>query len=689
MFRLQKRDWKSADWRKFCITICIGTVAVLFLLLMYRADLKDFIPDYVTHIGDRNEQKIIENFTSDYLVSQEFTSKWNFDFLSLNFSDHDVTIQGKTIVSVYEKESDTLVYYQEIDNPDIDYGVPVRLSWSDDNKAGKSYIIKLQEFDTEDVALGLYGYRAEANDVPAEINGVISDFTMSVGAHSYTNCFRVLVAVLMSLSFITIFITAFMLFVKKASMEKVFLSIAIPFGICMLLCSGYNDAYDGIRHMETAYHFSNVLFGIGDEDGTTEISMRVDDAFLKRELEEHGKNTINAQLQDFWLLCQNAMEPLRNDSLVKVDNVDVISSGTVIEYFPGALGLTIGRLLHLNAFSVISLAKILTFIVFLVICYCTIKLTPIAKEVFLIVSLLPMSLYQGTGVTYDGMTYSLGIFTIALILRLWQTKIKKKGWGALYISVFLLGNCKGGVYLTIILLLFIVPKEHFPQKKILMCFTIFLLAFITILIRYLPVYSTYMPKESNAIKTEEIMQSDEGYDEQVIIDKSTPPWVKEKTYGTGYAFSNPLEFIGLFMRTLIYRGETYAGSLLGYRTHWSNKPISWDVMLPFFIILFFASIKTDKDRKDILIRERICILSILVIEFVGFHIFFLMETITRVNYITVINGRYFLAFLPLAVILFRNNGLQYKNDSNKIIFFWYTIAFNYYIYFFIKMFLCD
>ena len=212
------------------------------------------------------------------------------------------------------------------------------------------------------------------------------------------------------------------------------------------------------------------------------------------------------------------MEPLRNDSLVKVDNVDVISSGTVIEYFPGALGLTIGRLLHLNAFSVISLAKILTFIVFLVICYCTIKLTPIAKEVFLIVSLLPMSLYQGTGVTYDGMTYSLGIFTIALILRLWQTGLGKKGWGALYISVFLLGNCKGGVYLTIILLLFIVPKEHFPQKKILMCFTIFLLAFITILIRYLPVYSTYMPKESNAIKTEEIMQSDEGY-QKILADE--------------------------------------------------------------------------------------------------------------------------------------------------------------------------
>ena len=54
--------------------------------------------------------------------------------------------------------------------------------------AGKTYELKLMAFDTEEKALGVYGYEAKNNQ--AIINGQKSEYNVSIGIHSYTDLYK-------------------------------------------------------------------------------------------------------------------------------------------------------------------------------------------------------------------------------------------------------------------------------------------------------------------------------------------------------------------------------------------------------------------------------------------------------------------------------------------------------------------
>jgi len=282
---------------------------------------------------------------------------------------------------------------------------------------------------------------------------------------------------------------------------------------------------------------------------------------------------------------------------------------------------------------------------------------------------LPMNLYQTSGISYDGVTFGVGIVVFSLIIKLWTDGIYKKDWIVFSLFVFVLGSCKGGVYLTLLLLMCFIPNENFHGKKWIKIIGIILIGGISMLSAFVPTFMRWFGV---------------GVETNLIVDGVSS--VSDK-FHLSYAFLEPLEFIKMLVLTLIEKSDIYLGQALGYRTAWANATISETVMLPFLILLILAVTKAHDQDFEVGLNTRLGIVGILLIEIVGMHALFLTETSKYSNIIEGCQGRYFILFIPCILLLFRNNGVIFK-EKREYLYPMFGMAQLVYLYFFLEMFMC-
>ena len=111
--------------REFILLGGLSVAFVFLLLFLLKVELEGNIPKYVSHIGHEGEEQFIYHLQDGQKIKQDFVSPRDFDFATINFSDHDTSITGKTFLTVTEKESGELLEYREISNSDIHYGKSV------------------------------------------------------------------------------------------------------------------------------------------------------------------------------------------------------------------------------------------------------------------------------------------------------------------------------------------------------------------------------------------------------------------------------------------------------------------------------------------------------------------------------------------------------------------------------------
>ena len=93
-------------------------------------------------------------------------------------------------------------------------------------------------------------------------------------------------------------------------------------------------------------------------------------------------------------------------------------------------------------------------------------------------------------------------------------------------------------------------------------------------------------------------------------------------------------------------------------------------------------------EQDIGIKMRAGIFVLLAIEMLGLHVIFLVETPIYSDIVQGFQGRYFMMFIPCIMLMFRNNKLSF-NSTEDYLYPCYSMAQMFYLYFFIKMFMCD
>ena len=671
--KLKENLFKNQEIYGFSfVALCL----IAFILIMYKVELSSNILPYASHQSSRDEVQIIHDFTSGMEIKQSFQSYSDFDFISFNFADHDQRINGKLGVLIREVESDETIIYEEIDMSSVWYGVPVKIPFESvgGGKANKQYEITFVASGTEDVSLGIFGYTTEENN--AVINGEKSEYALSFGVHSNTSRYFNISKIILLISVITIFIVIVCSLKWKLSEETMFLILAIPFVLGMLLLWPGNDVYDQGRHQNTVYHYSNVILGCGEQDGVTKLQMRKCDIVDKEEMKVLN-TPVNAQAQAYHYYVNKMWDTASEKDMITVDISDnpLVTDGLCIQYIPGIIGMTLARVLGCNFFWMLTITRLAIIGFYLVMCYYAIYKIPVLKMMVAFVAALPMNLYQASGISYDSFTFAVGIVVFAFVIKLWYSGLGKKDWLLFEIFVFLLGNCKGGVYLTLILLMLFIPKEKYVRRKWFKIMGTLGVAGMSMMRAFLPTIISWFNLS---------VARHEGTEEASVIINSGG-MVAQKL-SPMFVISNPIDFVRMFVQTMVEKLDVYLGQMLGYRTAWSAQAISLVILLPFLVLLILSAIEKEPKKFEMGFCGKTGVFGILLFELIGMQIIFLGETPMYNETIIGFQGRYFILFLPCILLLFRNEGLVFK-EKREHLYIMYSMAQLVYWYFFLRMFM--
>ena len=141
------------------------------------------------------------------------------------------------------------------------------------------------------------------------------------------------------------------------------------------------------------------------------------------------------------------------------------SQNPFYSYLPQAFGIFFAKILDLNGIWMLWLGRLFNLLLYAGIISLAIKKAPILKFPLLIVSILPLAIYQAASLSVDGMFSSLAILAFAYFLHFYKTpNIEWKDLGIFYLAIILSGLLKTP-FLALSLLIFLVPNEHFESKN--------------------------------------------------------------------------------------------------------------------------------------------------------------------------------------------------------------------------------
>lgn len=671
--------------KEFLRMLAIVTIVLAMLFGVAKVEMQGGVLRYATHVGHKGEEQFIYNLSNGDVIEQEFGCDTSFDMITLHFSDHDQMIEGKTIISITEKTSGELIYYAEKENSDIHYGELVEIPFETPGVENEQYILKLCFEGMQETGLGIFGFQVDEDESAALLNGKRIEYRVAVGMHTYTDLFYRLVYAMFIVVVFMLILCVILVTQTKVKEEYLFLSIAVPVGIAFLMLFSINDVHDGGTHLAKTYHFSNVLLGKAEQDVAGHVLLRSDEAQAFEEIYEdnHRENNVANMCFDtvnqFWDKS-DAQEWTLSHQYRET------SASSIFEYFPSAIGMTIGRIMGGSARFNIFLVKIFSFLFYIGMVFVAVKIAPYYKSVIAFAALLPMSLYQATGITYDTVVMAVSMVILAIFLESRVRQLSSKMIAVLWGLSFVLGCCKGGVYLVLLLLFFTTNKELYGglKKKCVTCLGSIGFGGLGVLITSIRVYVSYILGVFENIFSKTVLVAHAADPAQIM---QTGSGVEASVYGIGYVFSNTMDFVKILMRTLAEKADSYIGSLIGYRMAWTDITVDWMVVFAFLILVLLACSDVGEERPKFSMREKIIYLCMLCVEIIGFHALMLVETPIGSKVIEGVQGRYFLEWVPVVGLVVAGNHIKCDSVGARRLFCYFSIAEAIYLYFFIKIFL--
>lgn len=163
-----------------------------------------------------------------------------------------------------------------------------------------------------------------------------------------------------------------------------------------------------------------------------------------------------------------------------------------VTYLPQAIGIAVTRIFSKSMMALGYGARFFNWLAVGLIFYFSIKYLPVGKKLALLIALLPMNMQACNSMSPDGFTLALCMAMVSFVLyrrlvyghakttekmtekmtekvteKVTEKMIKKmrvRDYALMYLLIFALCQCKV-VYIPVVLLLFLIPKEQFGTKK--------------------------------------------------------------------------------------------------------------------------------------------------------------------------------------------------------------------------------
>lgn len=626
-----------------CVIFSICLVGVCYF------EIHNKIPEYATHMGYRDEEQFIYNLSNGDIIEQTFSSPHDFDFASVHFSNHEKAIEGNTRIEVIDTKTSDVLIDMRINNHDISYYEPVRLMIPDGGIKDYQYTIRMSFEGFEDVSLGVFGFSID-NSIfsPCSID---ENYSVAVGTHSYTYIYYVMVYVALAMIIIIVFVGFYIFTRVQWSVERKFLLMIVPISVFFLSFLSFNDVHDGTVHYAVTYHYANVFTFSEDSQYPTQMSLlpNEDKLIAAKEPDYHIENRLMNERYQF---IDGVINGSYSRKRATDDNYLVTTNSSIVEYLPAIVGVIISRGLFGNAMIGLLIAKMfmLSFYVFVI--YWAIRITPMYKNMFALVGLIPMNLYQATGVTYDSIVTPVCMLLIALFIKAYTTLLNKREIYLIWGLCVVLGLAKGGVYLLVPLLFVTIPKavESRDSNKKKICFGGIVGGLLGFMPCFYKVYGNYLLGgiSSNGVYSEIIVSDD-------VVGSSY------EAFTFSSMLHNPINTIRAVIGSFLSGAERMFGQAFGNRMSWTDLKTNWIIIFAVIAILLFASLKNEEESSVLpSYFTKMGVIVLVGVELVVISLIMLISDLVPIGSeeIKGVQGRYFLPWVPLVLLVFSNNQIK-------------------------------
>lgn len=435
-------------------------------------------------------------------------------------------------------------------------------------------------------------------------------------------------------------------FVKRPSIEKSFVAVALIMGILISLVIGLDTVPDEPSHIDTAYAISNELMGLEESTKPGYIYKRACDVDMAAE----EKQSLNAY--SYERLYQQLFTKAEDETLVECAARSNLNNAGRIYYLPQALGITAGRLLCLGMMPTMMLGRLFSLICYVLITYFALKKLPIGKLSLFLIGILPITLQQAASFSYDGMINAIAFLYVSYCLHLIYGDKYPDGRDMLILVITgcMMADVKGGVYVALCLFPLVavfVRKEMSRRQKWSMAALTGVMLFAFAGKRFASILGRFMVEQGTV----------------------TGGAASTEIYTFGYLLRHPFHFIGMFVNTFYKQGDSYLRNLLGGNLGWREVNINWAVVFGFLLVILFSCIVAGQEKR-IGVRDKICFGGISFAAFFCVELSMLLVwTPITYKYITGVQGRYFIPFFLLILLVLRNSFVSLKRNIDRQLIF--------------------
>ena len=326
---------------------------------------------------------------------------------------------------------------------------------------------------------------------------------------------------------------------------------------------------------------------------------------------------------------------------------------TPVVYLPQALGISFARVLHLGYIPLIYMGRLFNLLAFAGMAWLAVRIMPFKKEMFMAVSLLPMTLHLAASLSYDTSLIGLSLlfFAWCFYLAYEKKQIGIRDTVVLGLLLVLLEPCKI-VYLPLAGICLLIPASKFGEKKrywISVAAVIGVMALAIFLINNV-VLSAWIQDTENIISWE---GGSAGYTIQDIL-------------------KEPYQAFLIYYETLVTQLDYYQATMLGgYLGNLDpNLTVPYFCLYLLWGILIVSSLRRVGDHTPFKPGQKVWIAVLTLLSLCLVLTSMLLGwTPKGFTYIAGIQGRYFLPILPLILLMIYGDNLTIKRDYSKGIYY--------------------
>lgn len=424
---------------------------------------------------------------------------------------------------------------------------------------------------------------------------------------------------------------------RKMKIENIFLIIALLTGISFAVITPLGQEPDGWAHFMRSVDVSygNLLLPFVDNNGSSALLQ------LPENINSVGFQKIAPNTGSGIAYMNHIKELYFSDNSVILEGPGGFTS---FFYLPQAIGLCVARLFHMSAYGHMLLGRLVNLFAYIALTYVGLKKMPILKNIYLVIALLPMTIFQAASFSYDALLNGFCFLFIGLCFYYTYEK-ESLSWkdvlplGCILALLFL---CKY-IYVCIGLLVFTIPVKKFGNvKNYWKSFGIAIIPVIMIVAvmgSMLISYNTPAPStdSTGVVETAQMTQ-------------------------LAFALQNPVHAIKVFINTFRMYFNLYLQTLniLG----WLNYSLEFfETLVPIFAVAV-AVLDTQNCVNKITTKNRILyFMTFVIVVVAGLAGLYLMDTTANpvgTSAILGYQGRYTIPVLMLLLATFVSGNVENK-----------------------------